>query len=137
MVMRLLALSASLLSMTAAGSAAAQACGDVPTTTIEYVGFNPAGLSADDRGELESSVGELVARFSLRCGYRVLLTVRRRHGAFEVTPSVESTSSACTYTIRVREDGLTRTARGRRLADAISEAAALGSEVRRRHCPDP
>ncbi|MCK9361304.1 hypothetical protein M0Q28_03680 [Patescibacteria group bacterium] len=138
MAMRLLALSAFLLPMAAAASAAAQpSCGDAPRTVIEYVGFSLDGAAEDERAELASAVGQLVARFGLQCGYHLTLHVTRRSGGYEVAPRVASLTDACRFSIRVREDGRFRSAGGRHLPDAIIEAAELGIETRRRDCRDP
>ncbi len=131
MLIRLLALSAFLLSTTATASAMAQpSCGDRPRSVIQYLGFNPdRDLDEDGRHELELAVGALIARFNLRCGYRVTLNVDRRSGDYEVRPEVDSLADACDYSVRVREGTAYRSARGRRLADALTEAATLGVEV--------
>lgn len=138
MWMRLLALSLFLLVLMVTASVSAQlACGDRPRTTIEYVGFRVEDAPPEERESLEMAVGSLIARFNLRCGWRLVLTVSGRTGRFEVRPNATELDGGCEWELRVRDGRTRRPGRGTSLAAAITEVADAGtSRPSRRACSE-
>lgn len=136
MWLRLLALSLFLLVLMVTASTSAQlACGDRPRTTVEYAGFRVEGISPEEREALEMAVGSLIARFNLRCGWRLVLDVRRRSGGFEVRPNATELAGDCEWEFRVRASGSRRGGRGASVAAAIEDVVNSGA-TRIRGCPD-
>lgn len=137
MVMRLWAMSAFLLSLMAAASASAQlSCGETPRSEILYHGYSPTESEQD---ELATALGQLLSRFSLRCGWRIDVHVSRRSGGFEVVADATGMTDGCRYELRIRHGG--RAARGGRgsvVASAIEEIANLGVSITPDdHCTRP
>lgn len=138
MLLRLLALSLFLLVLMVAASASAQlGCEERPRTTVEYVGFRVEGISPEEREALEMAVGALIARFNLRCGWRLVLTVSGRSGRFEVRPNATELDGGCEWELRIRAGGSRRGGRGTDLASAVEDVATNGaSRPSRRECSE-